>query len=48
MKDNKNLLICKLKKGDIEQEFQGSGLALRDFEQQAVRCGWEIVFHRRA
>jgi len=47
MKDNKNLLICKLKKGDIEQEFQGSGQALKDFEEKATRQGYEIIFHRR-
>jgi len=42
-----DLFICKLRKNNIYQEFQGSSANLQDFERIAAREGWETVFHRR-
>ena len=48
MKD-KDLFICKIrsKKDGFEQEFQGSSLALRDFENMAEKEGYTIIYHKR-
>ena len=49
MTNNKGLYICKLrsKKDGFEQEFQGSGQALKDFEEKAEKQNYTVVFHRR-
>ena len=45
----KDIFVCKLraKTDGFEQEFQGSGQALKDFEEKATKQGYDIVFHRR-